>query len=781
MLTAAAIAASQLITAIPVSAEEYSDFTDENAGYTAWREGDAVDTEVVNFLAVEQTCYPQGILLSWNNPDDEDIEEARLFCNGSPIAVDTEWNLEAGAFNRIAVDMGEEGDVYTLEIVKDGDPSEYEAIYAPLSSSKGNWTFTISDTWGSDTEATSLYGNGVAYINTESGYDDDYSITFRSNRFQTIESGDNKDHNQMVSNDAKLKAVFTFPMELSLEEGGEYQVRYMVKTKSAWALHMYARNRTGDGWNGEAGNQDISRNSDWTLKTNSYTHDGANNGFIFSVARPCDEISIDNFEIGTIEGDEFVPLWTENFRPVVVPTEPINFFGSTGKGDVWAVSWQNPDADVLEKIELYTVSELGEEFVTDSINVSASTRQSYEIPDAEGVVKAIFHYNDGKVIEMFATNQTKSAWGDTIQNWNLGLNTQQTASHTPGMFIVDESMSHTDDGTASAKFVVNQQNKISGTFTTGMYRYIPVEPSTRYKVSLWARSVGTISDIKIQPGFSGVWEDGTDTLAGSSGKYEWNNYTKYITTEETQTSFDINFNFEPGTTGFWIDDLEFYKVDEEGNPIGDNLAENGDVHEYDVTTGAPLEFEAIGGDREVTLTWENDVGYDFVNIYQLVDDEYAFRGTVPLSLRTITFTNLERDTEYEWAIAPSTHFGVCGDMIEGSARTLLLEAEMTEPTLSGDALTVGENTVSMTVKNNTSETPISVEMLVAVYKDGVLEYFDADSASVSITEPDEDPETLSVPFDIGDDGEYTVRVMVVDSRSALNSYFDMITYSAQAE
>lgn len=783
MLTAAAIAGGQLISAVPVHAS-YS-FNDEKLSYVQRQDGDAVDTEVVNFLAVEQQYYPKGIILSWNNPDDLAVEDIAIFRNGEEIEEDAEWDYTAGGFNRIGVEKVGAEDIYTLQIVKDGKKYKYEAIYSPVSSSSGNWSFALRDGWASDTEPTSKYSNSAAFISSDCGYDDDYCLKIMSNCFQKnyVDNEDRND-NQNVSNNRLLTATFNFPMELTIENGVEYQVRYMVKTKSAWGLYLYAGNRSNNGWDGESGNTGIARNSGWTQKIKTFTHDGKNNSLEFSIPRACDGIWIDNFQIGIYDADTdtFDVLYEDDFAPEIVPIEPLNFFGSTGKEGVWAVSWQNPEADTLEAIELYEVTEEDEIFVSDDFNLNPNTKQSYEFADATGVklVKGVFRYTTGEVIELFATKETYSLWGDTIPNWNFGLNTQQTFRYVPGMFVVDQSMSHTDDGSASAKFMINQPSTIAGTFASFMYKDIELEGGKTYRLSLWARSIGTTSDVKANVGFSGAFIGGVSSLASSSGQYEWKQYTLYFTTsDDTETvSQSFGFNIDPGTTGFWMDDIEIYEVDAETKePINNkNLAVNGNISQYDKPTGTPSKLKATGGDRSVTLSWENDTGYSFVYLYKVVDDEYQYLGAIPAARNSVTLTNLERETEYTYAIAPAAYFGVTGKKIEATAKTLLLEVEMSEPELEGGALSVGKNTIAMTVKNNTSSDDIPVEMLVGIYKDDVLQEVKSDKALLEMTAADGPSETLRASFNIGDDGDYSVRVMVIDSRSALNSWFDMYTF-----
>lgn len=783
-LTAAAIAAGQLIAAVPAHAS-YA-FNDERLNYVQWQEGDAVDTEVVNFLAIEQQYYPRGIVLSWNNPDDMAVEDIAIFRNGTEIEEDAEWDYTAGGFNRIGVEKVGADDVYTLEIVKDGETYEYEAVNGAVSSSSGNWSFALRDGWQSDSEPTSSYGNSTAFISSDCGYDDSYCLAIMSNCFQKRNTDtENRNDSQNVSNNRCLTATFNFPMELTIENGVEYQVRYMVKTKSAYGLYLYAGNRSNDGWDGTKGNAGIARNSDWTQKIRSFTHDGKNNSLEFSIPRACDGIWIDNFQIGIYDAstDTFNVLYEDDFAPEVVPIEPLNFFGSTGKEGVWAVSWQNPEADTLKAIELYEVTEEEETFVSDDFDLNPNTKQSYEFPDATGVklVKGVFRYTTGEVIELFATKETYSLWGDTIPHWNFGLNTQQSFRYVPGMFVIDQSMSHTDDGSASAKFMINQPNSMAGTFGGFMYNNIELKGGTKYSFSLWVRSIGTTNNVKAAVGFSAPFDDGETALESSSGKYDWKKYTMYFTTSgessETVTQ-QFGFNIDPGTTGFWVDDIEIYEVDPETKePVNNiNLAVNGDVSDYDEPTDAPTKLKATGGDRSITLSWENGSGYNFVYLYKVVDDEYQYLGAIPAARSSVTLTNLERETEYTYAIAPAVYFGVSGEKIEATAKTLLLDMEMSEPELAGGALTVGSNTITMTAKNNTLKDAVPVEMLVGIYKDGILEEVKSDKALLERTAADEPAEELSVKLNIGDDGDYSVRVMVIDSRNTLNSYFDMYTF-----
>ena len=60
-------------------------FASDLSASCGYRNGDVVDTEVVNFLAVAQQYSPKGTILSWNNPDDSDAESIKLFKNGVQI------------------------------------------------------------------------------------------------------------------------------------------------------------------------------------------------------------------------------------------------------------------------------------------------------------------------------------------------------------------------------------------------------------------------------------------------------------------------------------------------------------------------------------------------------------------------------------------------------------------------------------------------------------------------------------------------------------------------
>ena len=96
--------------------------------------------------------------------------------------------------------------------------------------------------------------------------------------------------------------------------------------------------------------------------------------------------------------------------------------------------------------------------------------------------------------------------------------------------------------------------------------------------------------------------------------------------------------------------------------------------------------------------------------------------------------------------------------------------------MDGETLRRGTNTISISIKNNKLETPLPVELMAAVYKDGILEQVVSEKADIAKSDPTAAPRTLSVSFELGENGEYSVRTFVLDGRNTLNSYCDMHTF-----
>lgn len=773
--TAAALAANGFTAAQAFAAQTvFSNDLSSSVGYIA---GDTVDTEVTNFLAVQQQYNPSGTILSWNNPDDYDAEEIKVYKNGEQIEPDAEWDMNKGAFNKIGVDLFEKSDVYTLKLKKNGEEKTYTAQKMSTGVSVGDWNFSIRDDWYSDSEPISYYGNGAAYIDQTEGYKSEHSLKFVSNKFQPIRSGSNKNHNENVSNDADLTATWTIPADQGrLENGETYQLRYMVKTVNADRLHLWCNDT--DRWNGTAGNQNISRNSDWTEKTKTFVKSDSVSTFTFSVAQKSDGIWIDDIRIGKYDAgtDTFTTLIEETFEPNLSDMEPINLFMAPGAG-VKSVSWINPNVQTIKQIRMYSVTESGETLLGDDYDTTGGLRQHYELDSSVICVKAVFEFEDGSSISMYASVDNGTLWGDSIPEWNFGLNQQGDFKYNPATFVVDTENNAGEDGTASAKFVSNHTSNVAKTFVTAMNKGFEMTAGKTYAISFWVKADSNADNLQSTVSWSGMYDGySSATIEGTSGSYDWKKLSFKYTSPDSAKKH-IGFTIPYATKGFWIDNIEAYVLDESGNPVGENLIVNGDVSDYDIPSGAPDKLTAVGGDRSISVSWVNGEGYKSLWLYEQKGGEWFYRGSIPNTLREINLTGLEREKEYTYKLVPVTAYGVGGEEQIFTVRTLSLDYELTEPVIEGGTLKTGANTVKVTAKNNKLDEPLSVELMAAVYKDGVLQKVTSNKVSLAKTAPSEQPTEISTDFEIGSDGEYSVRVFVIDGRETLNSYYDMQVFN----
>lgn len=774
-ITAAILSAGMAIEMMIPAFAAQTTFTDDLSANCGYRSGDEIDTEVTNFLAVAQIYNPKGTILSWNNPDDADAEEIHLYKNGEEI--ENEWILEKGAFNKIGVDAFERSDVFTLTLKKNGAEKAYTAPKMSQSVSTGDWRFSIRDGWKSNTEPTNTYANGAAYVDSSEGYQSEHSLKFTSNKFQPLKSGSNPDHSENVSNDACLYAEWSIPANQGKLVAGEtYQLRYMVKTHNADRLHVWCND--GDRWNGAAGNQHIARNGDWTEKTKNFVKTDNISSFTFSVAQKSDGIWIDNVRIGTYdaETDTFTPLIEETFEPNPNDYEPVNFFMAPGTQGVNSISWINPNVQNLTNISLYQVTESGETLIGDQYDTTGGLRQVYELSTSIICAKIVFTFDDQSTIQMYAAIDNNTLWGDSIPEWNFGLNQQGDFPYNPAKFVVDPDENAGEPGTASAKFVSNHTRSIDKTFVTAMQKGLEMEEGKTYAISYWVKADGNADNLKSTVSWSALYDGYTsDVIEGTSGSYDWKKLSFTYTSPDTAKKH-IGFTIPYATKGFWIDNVEAYELDENGDPTGENLITNGDVSDYEIPSGKPDKVNAVGGNRNITISWANTSGYQSVWAYEKKGDQWFYRGSIPNSLYRIQFTNLEREKEYTYKIVPVSKYGVHGEEQIVTAKTLTLDYELTEPALDGETLRRGTNTISISIKNNKLETPLPVELMAAVYKDGILEQVVSEKADIAKSDPTAAPRTLSVSFELGENGEYSVRTFVLDGRNTLNSYCDMHTF-----
>ena len=96
---------------------------------------------------------------------------------------------------------------------------------------------------------------------------------------------------------------------------------------------------------------------------------------------------------------------------------------------------------------------------------------------------------------------------------------------------------------------------------------------------------------------------------------DWTYVSKTFKPDTTSNKFGIVF--ENQTNGF-IDGLSLRVLDDNGNPVGENLLENGSFEMGDFeAAGDVTDVDTAGLDGEVMLSWTNPADEDFaqVNIY----------------------------------------------------------------------------------------------------------------------------------------------------------------------
>ena len=98
-------------------------------------------------------------------------------------------------------------------------------------------------------------------------------------------------------------------------------------------------------------------------------------------------------------------------------------------------------------------------------------------------------------------------------------------------------------------------------------QYIGVKPNTRYRYSAWVkakRANGTFMSISWGTRMS------VPTIGTSS---DWQYYEMYWDSKDRNQA-EVQFTLDGTVEGIWLDDVEFYELDDDGNPVGENLYSN---------------------------------------------------------------------------------------------------------------------------------------------------------------------------------------------------------------
>jgi len=254
-------------------------------------------------------------------------------------------------------------------------------------------------------------------------------------------------------------------------------------------------------------------------------------------------------------------------------------------------------------------------------------------------------YTDGTVyrgaaVSNYLKDRGGSKWGSILDTPSI-IDYDWEAAATGGQYNdirVSKNVSY--NGEASLLIRNNLNSAKSDTFQQVGPKLSPeMESGKTYKFSYWEYAVNAGW---YAAGYGGRW--GNPHYEGTPGTSGWKQRDMTFTVGDNVE--DIRFQFDNGTEAMYIDLVEVYEIDENGNRIGNNLVINPSF-EVDIT--APTEATGVkavaDGNGNTTISFVKASDTEYVYIYEDFEGE---ANVVAASIGdSVTIPGQETGKEYK--------------------------------------------------------------------------------------------------------------------------------------
>ena len=233
---------------------------------------------------------------------------------------------------------------------------------------------------------------------------------------------------------------------------------------------------------------------------------------------------------------------------------------------------------------------------------------------------------------------------------------------------------------------------------------------------------------------------------------EWTYFSRTFKPSTTSNKFGIVF--ENQCNG-WIDNLSIRVLDDEGNPTGANLLQNGGFEMGDFEPPANVtDFDTQGLDGSVILSWRTPADEDLsaINIYEFNEEAESLVATVTPEGETseLRIDNLENGNVYYYRICAQdlAYNESAGIEIYGAP---IIDEYYTEPIIAEagseriESLQQGDITLSTTVANNRGGNDFTAALITAVYDGMRLTEFKISQAVIPENESARLENMISIP------------------------------------
>ena len=460
------------------------------------------------------------------------------------------------------------------------------------------------------------------------------------------------------------------------------------------------------------------------------------------------------------------------------PYTPVSMMASPNASQL-TLSWVNPSATTLKKVSVYDITNGKNEPVQGNFGTTPSAIVYHNITgltDGESYqYKIVFNFSDKGDFVYYLCGTPSGKVTVNVGKWSLMRNNSTNVAYCPGEVVIDNEVAHT--GKASLRMRANidrSVKELQSNIYIGALFATKLEVGDKYSVSFWIKG----ERIDRAPTLTMQWAvmDGRDReypeLKGD--EYDW----KQVNLEYTYTEkSNFYFIYDGYCKNLWLDDIEIYKLNEDGTKAegAENLVSEGGFEDItSETVGTISDLTATPKPGGLDLEWKmSDEPCKEIEVYEKYYGKDIYIGTVVKDSK-ISLTNLIQGREYTYKLVPVNNDNVKGTPVEVTGTTILPDYEIGNVVLkSGDSEIkklsgAGDYTITFSVKNNVFEDGMNVEQFVAVFdKDNVLWDIFSTKKKINKTGQGKPYTNISTSFTVpGDD--YTVEYFVFDDRTTLN-------------
>lgn len=441
------------------------------------------------------------------------------------------------------------------------------------------------------------------------------------------------------------------------------------------------------------------------------------------------------FETIDTGGDAYIPTRFSSDR------YPTNVLATGWYGNI-GLSWVNPTAQNLEKIVVLDAD--SGEVIADSD--SSDIKQGTEREDAQlltdpGVINTLWVYDCevgevrnfklrfiyggtgfNNMTEYTVSGKALSAREDVALGFSgfdmsVGSVAQDTNFASFG-WKIDRETVHSGD--AALKIYQNQKRDDGSFVEFYTNESVTMEKGKSYRVSMWLKNENST-----RINFLNEWSSVPNANAEMIGTNDWKEFTYDYTAGANISTAVLRWRLYGPIGALWLDDISVYELDENGEPVGDNLMTYGDFEggykEPSTADVSALEAENIA--EGVRLSWAlPEKALNRIKVYDVIGGEKTEIASLDGSATEVLIKDAILDTEHTYLVTTVNTTGFESEGVECSLSAERNGIAVTDIALKREGLYVsdinvpGEYTISLTAVTDT-DTEKSVE-LFALYTDG---------------------------------------------------------------